>query len=199
MSTSGPEEITLLIADAQAGSAPAQEKLYAHVYRELHRLAERQLRGDRDHGGATSLVHEAYFRLSRSPGSFNDRQHFFATAARAMRQILIDRARERLAERRGGGARVESLDGLAMDIAVAGGDEELLALNQALDQLGVLDARLAQVVEMRFFGGLELTEIAPLLQVSERTLKRDWRRARAFLYDALGDKAPIGADADAGD
>ncbi len=194
MSTSGPDDITLLIADAQGGSAPAQEKLYAHVYRELHRLAERQLRGDREHGGATSLVHEAYFRLARSPGSFNDRQHFFATAARAMRQILIDRARERLAERRGGGARVESLDGLAMDVAVAGGDEELLALNQALDQLGVLDARLAQVVEMRFFGGLELTEIAPLLQVSERTLKRDWRRARAFLYDALGDSVKIDAD-----
>lgn len=179
------EEITLLLVDARKGSALAQERLYAHVYRELHRLAERQLRGDREHGGATSLVHEAFFKLSRAPTEFNDRQHFFATAARAMRQILIDRARERQAERRGGGVRAQTLDGVAMEVSVGGHDEELLALNQALDQLAGFDPRLAQVVEMRFFGGLELSEIAPLLEVSERTLKRDWRRARAFLYQTL--------------
>ncbi|HWS25303.1 MAG TPA: ECF-type sigma factor [Xanthomonadales bacterium] len=179
------EEITLLLVDARKGSAPAQERLYAHVYRELHRLAERQLRGDREHGGATSLVHEAFFKLSRAPTEFNDRQHFFATAARAMRQILIDRARERQAERRGGGVRAQTLDGVALEVSAGGHDEELLALNQALDQLAAFDPRLAQVVEMRFFGGLELSEIAPLLDVSERTLKRDWRRARAFLYQTL--------------
>lgn len=179
------EEITLLLGDARKGSALAQERLYAHVYRELHRLAERQLRGDREHGGATSLVHEAFFKLSRAPTEFNDRQHFFATAARAMRQILIDRARERQAERRGGGVRAQTLDGVALEVSAGGHDEELLALNQALDQLAEFDPRLAQVVEMRFFGGLELSEIAPLLEVSERTLKRDWRRARAFLYQTL--------------
>lgn len=179
------EEITLLLVDARKGSALAQERLYAHVYRELHRLAERQLRGDREHGGATSLVHEAFFKLSRAPTEFNDRQHFFATAARAMRQILIDRARERQAERRGGGVRAQTLDGVALEVSAGGHDEELLALNQALDQLAEFDPRLAQVVEMRFFGGLELSEIAPLLEVSERTLKRDWRRARAFLYQTL--------------
>ncbi len=185
------EEITMLLGDARKGSAHAQERLYAHVYRELHRLAERQLRGDREHGGATSLVHEAYFKLSRAPTEFNDRQHFFATAARAMRQILIDRARERQAERRGGGLRAQTLDGVALEVSAGGHDDELLALNQALDQLAELDSRLAQVVEMRFFGGLELSEIAPLLDVSERTLKRDWRRARAFLYQILssGDAA----------
>ena len=179
------EEITLLLVDARKGSALAQDRLYAHVYRELHRLAERQLRGDREHGGATSLVHEAFFKLSRAPTEFNDRQHFFATAARAMRQILIDRARERQAERRGGGVRAQTLDGVALEVSAGGHDEELLALNQALDQLAAFDPRLAQVVEMRFFGGLELSEIAPLLDVSERTLKRDWRRARAFLYQTL--------------
>ena len=184
------EDITLLLVDARKGSAHAQERLYAHVYRELHRLAERQLRGDRDHGGATSLVHEAYFKLSRANSPFNDRQHFFATAARAMRQILIDRARERMTERRGGGVRAQTLEGVAMEVSAGGHDDELLALNQALDQLGQLDPRLAQVVEMRFFGGLELSEIAPLLEVSERTLKRDWRRARAFLYQALGAGTP---------
>ena len=186
-----PEDITLLLVDARKGSAHAQERLYAHVYRELHRLAERQLRGDRQHGGATSLVHEAYCKLSRASTPFNDRQHFFATAARAMRQILIDRARERMTERRGGGVRPQTLDGVAMEVSVGGHDDELLALNQALDQLGQLDPRLAQVVEMRFFGGLELAEIAPLLEVSERTLKRDWRRARAFLYQALGTGGPV--------
>ncbi len=179
------EEITLLLGDARKGNALAQERLYAHVYRELHCLAERQLRGDREYGGATSLVHEAYFKLSRAPTEFNDRQHFFATAARAMRQILIDRARERHAERRGGGVRAQTLEGVALEVSANGHDEELLALNQALDQLAELDMRLAQVVELRFFGGLELSEIAPLLNVSERTLKRDWRRARAFLYQTL--------------
>jgi len=188
---SDTEDITLLLVDARKGSAHAQERLYAHVYRELHRLAERQLRGDREHGGATSLVHEAYCKLSRASTPFNDRQHFFATASRAMRQILIDRARERLTDRRGGGVRPQTLDGVAMEVSAGGHDDELLALNQALDQLGQLDARLAQVVEMRFFGGLELSEIAPLLEVSERTLKRDWRRARAFLYQVLGNTPPL--------
>lgn len=185
------EEITLLLGDARRGSAHAQERLYSHVYRELHRLAERQLRGDREHGGATSLVHEAFFKLSRAATEFNDRQHFFATAARAMRQILIDRARERQADRRGGGMRAQTLEGVALEVSADGHDEELLALNQALDQLAELDQRLAQVVEMRFFGGLELSEIAPLLEVSERTLKRDWRRARAFLYQILCPGSPL--------
>jgi RNA polymerase sigma factor (TIGR02999 family) len=179
------EDITLLLGDARKGDAQAQERLYAQVDRELHRLAERQVRGDREHGGATSLVHEAFFKLSRAPTEFNDRQHFFATAARAMRQILIDRARERQADRRGGGVRALTLDGVALEVSAGGHDDELLALNQALDQLAELDRRLAQVVEMRFFGGMELSEIAPLLEVSERTLKRDWRRARAFLYQTL--------------
>ncbi len=189
--TAPTEEITLLLVDARKGDAHAQERLYAHVYRELHRLAERQLRGDREHGGATSLVHEAFFKLSRASTEFNDRQHFFATAARAMRQILIDRARERMAERRGGGVRAQTLEGVALEVSANGHDDELLALNQALDQLAALDGRLAQVVEMRFFGGLELSEIAPLLDVSERTLKRDWRRARAFLYQALTDNGEL--------
>ena len=188
------EEITLLLVDARKGDAHAQERLYAHVYRELHRLAERQLRGDREHGGATSLVHEAFFKLSRASTEFNDRQHFFATAARAMRQILIDRARERMAERRGGGVRAQTLEGVALEVSASGHDDELLALNQALDQLAELDGRLAQVVEMRFFGGLELSEIAPLLEVSERTLKRDWRRARAFLYQALTETGELRPD-----
>jgi RNA polymerase sigma factor (TIGR02999 family) len=192
MNTSDPaqDDITLLLGNARRGSALAQERLYSFVYRELHRLAERQLRGDREHGGATSLVHEAWFKLSRGSTEFNDRQHFFATAARAMRQILIDRARERQADRRGGGVRAQTLDGVALEVSASGQDLELLALNQALDQLAALDERLAQVVEMRFFGGLELSEIAPLLKVSERTLKRDWRRARAFLYQSLGSGAP---------
>lgn len=179
------EEITLLLGDARKGSALAQERLYAHVYRELHRLAERQLRGDREHGGATSLVHEAFFKLSRAPTEFNDRQHFFATAARAMRQILIDRARRKLAEKRGAGVVPESIDDI--DVAGIGSPHELVALDDALSVLAKLDPRAAAVVEMRVFAGLTIEETAQALDIHPSSVNREWAQASAWLREQLGD------------
>ena len=123
-----------------------------------------------------------------------DREHFFAVAARAMRQLVIDHARQRIAGKRGGGAVANELDS---QLAHDGGerDQELLALDQALRRLEALDAHLSALVEMRFFGGLELSEIATLCNRSERSLKRDWRKARAFLHQQLGGEA-LPADSD---
>jgi RNA polymerase sigma factor (TIGR02999 family) len=130
------------------------------------------------------LVHEAYLKLTRSTEmSLNDRQHFFAVAGHAMRQIVIDRARRVTSEKRGGGLAPLSLDDL--QLAVEERAEELVALDSALGRLEAMDSRLAKLVELRFFAGRTLEEIAELEGRSERTLKRDWRKARAFLYREL--------------
>jgi RNA polymerase sigma factor (TIGR02999 family) len=180
-------EITALLAAARAGDEAAGAELFRAVYQDLKRLARRQLAGQRDGAtlSTTALVHEAYLRLAR-PGALgqHDRVHFFAVAARAMRQIVIDAARRRTAEKRGGGALAVELD----EGRVAGaGDrpEELVALDAALARLEQLDERLARVVEWRYFGGLTLEEIAAALERTDRTIKRDWRKARAFLYREL--------------
>jgi RNA polymerase sigma factor (TIGR02999 family) len=179
-------EITALLAAARGGDPAAGDELFRAVYHHLKRLARRQLAGQRDGAtlSTTALVHEAYLRLAR-PGALaqHDRVHFFAVAARAMRQIVIDAARRRTAEKRGGGALAVELD----EGRVAGVErpEELVALDAALDKLERLDERLARVVEWRFFGGLSLEEIGAALERTERTIKRDWRKARAFLYREL--------------
>jgi RNA polymerase sigma factor (TIGR02999 family) len=140
---------------------------------------------------ATTLVHEAYFRLAR-PESLNlvDRAHFFAVAARAMRQLLIDAARARHAGKRGEQEPI-SLENVGDDALAVRSDDDVFALEQAMTQLQALDPGLARLVELRFHAGLQLPEIAELTQRSERSLKRDWRKARAFLHAQL---APMSED-----
>ncbi len=174
-------EITELIGRARAGEALASERLFATLYDELRRLAAGQLRGD-DAMRATSLVHEAYLKLAQHGAlQANDRQHYFAIAARVMRQIVIDHVRARSALRRGGDLHFAPFDTHAMQAVAIGRDDEVLALDAALVRLSEVDAPLAALVEMRFYAGLELSEIAGIQDRSERSLKRDWRRARAFL------------------
>jgi RNA polymerase sigma factor (TIGR02999 family) len=183
-------DTTLLIAAARAGDKNAEARLFETVYADLHRLARRHLR---DSGAndtrATSLVHEVYLRLARGAGlALNDRTHFFAVATRAMRQIVIDHVRQRLTEKRGAGIDPISLDSAVGAIA-AGRDEDVLQLDAALERLATFDPRLAHLVELRFFGGLRFEELVEATGMSERTLKRDWTKARAFLYRELAQRS----------
>lgn len=176
-------DITELIHQARDGDAAASEQLFAHVYDDLRHIAARQLGRQRGEMQVTSLVHEAWFRLARPDAlRMNDRAHFYAIAARAMRQLVIDHARQRVAGKRGGGELMLELDS---QVATPGRDSELLALDQALEQLAEVEPELGRMVEMRFFAGMELAEITDVTGRSERSLKRDWRRARAFLHARL--------------
>lgn len=181
-------DITVLLRAHRAGQPGALDRLMPLVYAELRRIARRHLGGGRGSETiqTTALVHEAYLRLAGpTPIAPEDRAHFFAIAATAMRHVLVDYARRRSALKRGGGAHATTLSnkGLAVDARA----EEVLALDDALTRLGALDERLAKVVEMRFFGGMEVEEVAAALGVSDRTIKRDWRKARAFLQVELED------------
>ena len=175
-------EVTRLLGQAREGDSDALDRLYPHVYDELRQVAERQLR--RERAGhtlhPTALVHEAYIKLAGGQLPASDRSHFMAIAARAMRQILVDHARRRSAQKRGGEWHATTLtDGSAsMELDHA----ELIALDDALDSL---DERQRKVVECRYFGGMEESEIAEVLGISERTVRRDWVKARAWLYKAL--------------
>jgi RNA polymerase sigma factor (TIGR02999 family) len=183
--TDDAADTTMLIAAARGGDKHSEARLFERVYGDLHRLAQRQLRaanGGPEH--ATSLVHEVYLRLAHNGLALNDRQHFFAVAARAMRQIVVDHARSRLADKRGAGIQPISFDS-AIGVAAGGHDEQLLMVDAALQQLGAVDPDLAQFVELRFFGGLKFEELAEVTGLSERTLKRNWTKARAFLYREL--------------
>jgi RNA polymerase sigma factor (TIGR02999 family) len=157
------------------------------VYDELRQVAHRHLEREADGHtlSTTALVHEAYLRLrDQESGAFNDRTHFFAIAARAMRRILVDHARRHHAVKRGNGAQrvpLESLEGLAIDERAG----LLVALDEALVRLEALDARQAQVVELRFFGGLTEEETAHAIGIGLRTVKRDWAKARSWLYQSL--------------
>lgn len=181
-------DVTQWIVQARSGDQDAAARLFRAVYDDLHRIAARQVhRGEGGGLGSTSLVHEVYLRLARPDAlAMNDREHFFAVAARAMRQIAVDHARERVAAKRGGGAAVTTLG--AADQVAADGDrhDELVALDEALGALEGVDARLARLVELRFFGGLSLEDAGDLLGLSRSTLKRDFRKARAFLHARLG-------------
>jgi len=191
------DEITRLLTAAGAGEAtgPADLRaLFAAVYprlRELARARRARWHGD-DTLGATALVHEAYLKVAASPGArFRDRGHFFAGAARAMRQVLIDYAEARRAERRGGGVRPVPLE----DGAVAADETpaELVALDGALARLEALDERQVRVVECRFFAGLDVDETAEALGISPATVKRDWATARAWLHREV--RAELGGGA----
>jgi len=178
-------EITELIGKARGGDSQASERLFAALYDELRRLAAGQLRGE-DAMRSTSLVHEAYLKLANHGAlQINDRGHFFAVAARVMRQIVIDHVRARAALRRGGDLMFASLDTTALQAVACERNDEVLALDAALDRLAHVDGPLAALVEMRFYAGLELSEVATVQERSERSLKRDWRRARAFLQREL--------------
>ncbi len=183
-------ELTQLIQAARGGDRGAAERLFTAVYGDLHRIAAGQLRDQPAAMATTSLVHEAYFRLAKPDSlELSDRQHFYAVAARAMRQILIDHARARLAQKRGSGVQAKDLDAAHDVVDSKESGPSVLALDAALQQLESLDARLATLVELRFFGGMTLDEAADAAGVSRTTVKRDWRRARAFLHAALGDSS----------
>jgi RNA polymerase sigma factor (TIGR02999 family) len=159
--------------------------LLPRVYAELRRLAASKLAHERPGQTlqATALVHEAWLRVQGDPGRrWDGRRHFFAAAAEAMRRILIDNARRKQAVRHGGGLRRTELQSDALPIGNDAPDEELLAVHEALDALAAHDARKAELVKLRYFVGLTLEETAAALAMSERTAKRDWAYARAWLY-----------------
>jgi RNA polymerase sigma-70 factor, ECF subfamily len=176
-------EITRLLGAFRTGEPEAEARLMSLTYRELRKIAAGHLRRERSGRSlqTTDLVHEAYLKLAGQAATpWRDRAHFFQVAAHLMRQILVDRARKRNAGKRGGGVPEISLD-RALDIAEAR-SMDLLALEEALARLQKVDGRQCQVVEMRFFAGMAEDEIAEVLGVSARTINREWRMARAWLY-----------------
>lgn len=175
-------EITQLLGQASTDSQ-ALGKVFVLLYDELRRLAKASAGGAEKTLSPTVLIHEAYLRLlGNAQLSLNDRHHFMACAARAMRVIWIDHVRRSTALKRGGTAQDLPLDMAESVPALAQSSDELLALDQALDRLDTLNRRQREVVELHYFGGMEFAEIAQLLGCSERTAKREWERARAFLY-----------------
>lgn len=180
--------VTQLLREFSAGSAEATEALVPAVYDELRELAQRQLRNERAGHTLTptALVHEAYMKLVNvKEVDWQDRAHFFATAARQMRRVLIDHARSRKRDKRGGGQVHLTLDEA---LRATGADiEELIALDEALTRLAEVDERACRVVECRSFGGLDVDETAHVLGTSATTVKRDWAFARAWLNRELSD------------
>jgi len=188
------KEIAAALALLRRGAPDGMERLIPLVYAELRRIAHRQLAAESSGHtlSTTALVHEAYLRLAeQAQTGWASRPQFFALAARTMRRVLVDYARRRGAARRGGvRARPVSLDAAEVGsdadaLSVAARGDELLALDEALERLAAVDARLAQVVECRFFGGLTEAETAEALGVSTRTVSSDWTMARGWLYRAL--------------
>lgn len=179
-------QVTELLVAMSAGQEAALDALFPIVYDELREVAHGQLRRQRPGHtlNTTALVHEAYFKLAGSGEvAWQNRRHFLAVAARAMRQVLINYAKKRMAQKRGGGAQHLTLE--EEKIALPTEPDVLLTLEKALHQLEQLDQRQSRVVELRFFGGLTIEETADVLEVSTMTVKRDWRLARAWLSQAL--------------
>src|SRR5262245_12141536 len=179
--------LTELIHRAQQGDADAADALFSATYQQLRRLARARLRtGGRDAVlDTTALVHESYLRLAEGQRlQLHDRIHFLRYAGRAMRSVIVDFARKQNADRRGGGAFHVSTSQETPDL-MAAGEEQILRVDEALEQLARLDPRLAQVVEMRYFAGMTESEIAQALGIAERTVRRDWEKARLLLAQAL--------------
>ena len=185
--TANPEEITRLLQAASSGDPNAVEALMPLVYDDLRTIAvERRKRWSGDETlGPTALVHEAYLRLiERTGAQWYDRKHFFAVASKAMRQLLLNYAERKRAAKRGGGALVDN-EADAADTMSSDRADTIVAVDQLLDKLHALDPQKADIVEARFFGGLENEEIAASLGISARTVQRQWQRARAWMHAAL--------------
>jgi RNA polymerase sigma factor (TIGR02999 family) len=181
-----PSAIDSLLADCAAGDRTAFDRVIPLVYEDLRRIAHRQLARERaDHTlGTTAVVHEAYLQLvNQATATWRDRAHFFAVAARVIRHVLVDYARGRGRQKRGGGAlRIplnDQLDGRGPNTI------RLLALEEALSALALRDPRLERLVECRFYGGMTMSDTAEAMGLSLRTVERDWTRAKAYLYQAL--------------
>ncbi len=181
-----PTDVTQLLQSLSSGNRQAFDELVETVYEKLRQIAASQLRKERRNAtiGTTALVNEAYESLANQKvASWTNRNHFFAVAATCMRRILTDRARRRLAQKRGGGAVFQTFDD---NLVGVDNDERLVALDEALDLLAKTNERQSRVVEYRFYVGLKYDEIAEVLEVSSETVKRDWRFARAWLSRELG-------------
>lgn len=181
-----PQEVTQLLADWRQGDDGALSELTPLVYEDLRRLAHRYMQGQRpDHTlQTTALVNEAYLRLAdQTNPEWKTRAHFFAVAARAMRQILVNYADSYRSQKRGGGALKLELNEAALVSPAQ--SQQIVELHEALERLAVLAERKAQVVELKYFGGLNYEEIAEVLKVSPITVRRDWEFARAWLYGEL--------------
>ena len=184
--------LTALIASADRGDALAGEQLFQRLYAELHRIARRELhrQGAAPTLGATTLLHEAFLDISaRETLSFPDEARFMAYAARAMRGLIIDYARERHAQKRGGGFEFTTLDTQISDQVP--GAAHLSSVGEALEELARVEPALAHVVDLKFYCGFSLVEIAAMHGVSERTVQRQWEKARIFLYRTLRNETPI--------
>jgi RNA polymerase sigma factor (TIGR02999 family) len=194
MTMPAPQEVTRLLVAWGNGDQAALDELLPLVYQELHRLAARHLRRERGHHTlqTTALVHEAYLRLiDQKAAQWQNRAHFFAIAAQMMRRVLVDHARSRQYQKRGGGARRVSFDE-ALEVS----DEraaEVVALDEALTALAEFDERKSRLVELRFFGGLSIEETAEVLGVSPGTVMRDWTLAKTWLQRQINKR---GQDAD---
>ncbi|MBR9990356.1 MAG: sigma-70 family RNA polymerase sigma factor [Gemmatimonadetes bacterium] len=189
-----PHSVTQLLLEWRSGDERALDSLIPLVYEELRRLAGRHL--DRERSGhtlqPTALVHEAYARLVDADISWQDRTHFFAVASGTMRRVLVDHARSRAAARRGGGVTRVTIDDRVP--AEVSDPTEILALDAALEKLAAVDSRKAEAIQLHVFGGLTYSELAATLGVSEATVDRDMRMARAFLHAELGPRRPDGDD-----
>ena len=189
MSEQPRETVTALLVRWRQGDTAALDQLLPVVYDELRRVARAHLRAARNPSlQPTALVHELYLRLADSDRLIvRDRTHFFAIAARVMRQVLVDHARRRLADKRGGGVTIVGLETMIEPAGPPGVD--VLVIDEALDQLMSVDARLCRVVELRFFGGLNIEETAEALGVSTATVERDWAMAKAWLFQRLSPRS----------
>lgn len=179
-------DLNRILRSAQDGDPEAARELEALLYEELHAIARREMAGERtDHTlQPTALVNEAYLRLAaEQDAAFADRESFFAAAATAIRRVLVDHARRRAREKRGGAHVRVPLDGL--DVAEPLADEDLLSLDESLARLSALDPTKARIVELRFFAGLSMGELGQTLGLSESTVRREWRLARAWLRSHL--------------
>lgn len=181
-----------LVASADQGDRAAADQLFSTLYDELHRMARRELskRGAGVTLGATTLLHEAYLDISGREGvAFPDRNRFMGYAARAMRGLIVDYARRRQAQKRGGEFEITALstnvEGLQANA------DELTRISQALDELDGTDPRLSRIVDLKFFGGFSFAEIASMMGSSERTIQRDWQKARIYLHRVLRDDASL--------
>ncbi|NNF03495.1 MAG: sigma-70 family RNA polymerase sigma factor [Rhodothermales bacterium] len=190
MSDSTRRQVTELLTAASDGDSDALDRLLPLLYSELHELAHRQRRRQSTSAtlNTTALLHEAYEKMARVDGAYASRVHFFRVAAQAMRQILVDYARRYLAEKRGGGNRAGTFEEGVF--AVEKRSEEILALDEALDELEEMSPRQAEVVKLRYYAGFSLEETADLMDLSASTVWREWAAARAWLQQELSSDPP---------